>query len=546
MFKLSLWEILLFLVVFFVVSPASVPKVFRKIGEFFALLKKMRNQAMGFSGDTTGPAGRGTEQGGSDRKENIRYMERQSYTAVKKLLLQQLSRDYDTAQTGFVLPLLFDGSEEIRLKAAKVLTADPVFSFEKRLAFHPREELRTKVIEPPDISRSFIEFLFREERTAFFTDYIASVPEFFFKPLVNTLAEFPGIDTLDLNKIFTNSKRKYYEDFLTKREAYFERLYPRQLFIVPSYYCNAECPFCFAAALQNRYPGSMEKNEFSRILDIANSGKGIRRVCFMGGEPTLVPHLHQLIDEIEKRELYFYFPTNGMTEEKTFTEIIKRPSLESVTFHIEREPFYSFESQKLLLKNIETVLRHGKNIILRYTLTNPESQDWSFLNKYIDLLPFFRFSFAVVFPSLAAKKKETPEIILKTFTTKILSLVNYVTGRRRGGSFEIIFAKPYPLCYFNEKELHFLLTKVKLKNVCEISRNNDTNNLTVNPDGSFFPCMAMNSEEYRNEELADLSSLESGYYASVEKLLRSALLPECRSCSLFYRGICQAACYAHL
>ncbi len=536
----------MFLVIFFIVSPTSIPKVLRKIGEFFAFLKKARNQVMGFSGDNTRPTERGTGQGGSTGKEEISYMERQSYTAVKNLVLEQLLRDYDTSQTGFVLPMLFDGSEEIRLKAAKALTADPVFSFEKRLALHPRESWRTKINETPDISRPFIESLFREDRTVSFADYIASVPDFFFKPLVTTLAEFPGIDTLDLNKIFINSKRKYYDKFLTKRENYFKRLYPRQLFIVPSYYCNAGCSFCFAAALQKRYPGRMEKKEFTRILDVANSGKGIKRVGFMGGEPTLVPHLHQLIDEIEKRELYFYFPTNGMTEEKKFTEIIKRPSLESVTFHIEKDPFYSIESQKLLLKNIETVLLHGKDIILRYTLTNPESQDWSFLNKYIELLPFFRLNFAVVFPSLAASKKETPEIILKSFKTKILSLVNYVTGRCRQGSYEIVFAKPYPLCYFNEKELHFLLTRVQFKNVCEISRNNNTNNLTVNPDGSFFPCMAMNSEEYRNEGLADLSTLESGYYASVEKLLRSALLPECRSCSLFYRGICQAACYAHL
>jgi hypothetical protein len=58
--------------------------------------------------------------------------------------------------------------------------------------------------------------------------------------------------------------------------------------------------------------------------------------------------------------------------------------------------------------------------------------------------------------------------------------------------------------------------------------------------------MALNSGETRYEGLTAMNELESGYYTSVERLLKTPILPECSKCTLYRKGLCQAACYAFL
>lgn len=556
MFKLSIGEILLFLIVLFIIAPFDIPKVLKKAGEYIAVLRNLRRQVGDFKNEiglstkheapTNGSDSQTITASGRPSNRENEVMEGQSLKAVKTCLLDQLARHYDTSQTGFVLRMLFDVSDEIREKAAKTLLSEPVFSFEKRPSLSQRQPENHGVNTESRLPSSFIEALFAEERLRQFSDYISSVPETYFKPVVNYLAEFPGMEILDIKKIFKDDKQKYYEEFLTIRKRYIEKRYPVQVFVVPSYECNAECEYCFSAALRKRYPENLDSGSFAEIIHAVNGNGKIRRIGLMGGEPTIVKNLQKLIDKIEQDGLYFYFPTNGIVDSEIFKDIITRPSLESVTFHIERDDFYTNGKRALLINNIETAVAGNKHVTFRYTIKNPDLSDWLFLDKYMRSMPRFNLSFAVAFPSKAGNNTGISAENLKQFVKKILSLVSYVSNRLPKTAFELAFAKPYPLCYFSENEILMLLSNVKLKNVCEIEKNNFTNNLTVNPDGSFFPCMALNSERYRNTGLSDLDLLESGYYTTVAGLLRTPILGECRRCSLFDRGLCQAACYAYI
>lgn len=555
MLRLGLGEILLVLLVLFVVAPLQIPQVFRKLGEYFAALKKMKDSLRSLGeedthdGKTKQPKQPGKQNTGDSREhkepqqpleDDLRKFEQEILFSLKLQVLKQLEREYDYSSTDFVLKLLFDGSMETRQKAADLLTREPVFSFGTRCGG------RKDAWVPVAKARSPVETLFAEERLETFTDILSRVPYKFFRPVMPYLAVLPGIENLDLNRIFQGNKRELYDEFQLIRKEYFLRTYPPQITVCPTYECNLNCSYCFTHELKKRYPKDMDIDSFKSFLDTINPDGEITRVSLFGGEPTILKGLAELINEVEARSMYFYFSTNGILAPAEFAKLAARPSLQMLTFHIERDDFYTPVQFDNLLSNISAAQTAKKTVILRYNLQNPEQRNWEFLDTYFKLLPKVEFSFSVVFPSSGGANQYIGVTRLRDFKPKILSLIEYVAGRYNRERWELVFAKPYPLCFFNESELHEVLRYTHVKNICEIDKNGSTNNILINPDGSYHPCMALTDDTHRFESLQPLDRLPSEYYTGIENLMRRPLLEECRICSLHTTGVCQAACYAYI
>lgn len=216
-----------------------------------------------------------------------------------------------------------------------------------------------------------------------------------------------------------------------------------------------------------------------------------------------------------------------------------------ITFHVERDEFYTEEQLHLLMENMEKAARARIKVILRYNMQDPEKRNWQFLDKYRLMLPEFIFSFGLVFPSISGDNTHIGLSDMRAFREKILSLIRYVVDRPYSRNYKIVFAKPFPLCFFRGEELAYVLKHTLVKNVCEISQNNNGNNIIFNPDGTYNPCMALISRDYQFSPVSRLDTLPSEYQEKLKELQKTALLPECEVCSLHRRGICQAACYAY-
>jgi len=541
MVRLGLTEILLFLIIFFIIDPRGFPKLFRKIGELVGKIKSMRNElnnALGIDSlkNMEGSIKKKQEERVSD--ENI--LQHESIENIKLLILETLKKDYNYSVTDSVLKMLFDSSPDVRGKASKILGMDPVFSFEKRTI------RRNAAVPSIDKCNSPLEEMFSAERINKFSEILENIPEKYFKASVSYLAEYPGIDNFDINRIFSGTKRQFYNEFRKEQKRLIDIKYPRQLTVSPSYKCNLNCPYCFTSDICKIYPNDMSLQYFKNILDKTKSDVPINRISIFGGEPTCFPELQSFIDEIENRELYFYFATNGIAEPDKFLSILNRPSLQSVTFHIERDSFYSDQQREYLLHNLENASKKKLLLMLRYNLQDPENTDWSFLEKYRTILPEVNFSFAVVFPSISRSNEYVNLDRLKDFKNKIISLISHFADRPISGKYRLVFAKPYPLCFFTKEELHYVLKNTSVKNICEIDKNRNTNNLLVNPDGSYSPCMAMMSDDFRFPSFNNIDDLSGLYYTRVKDLQKIPLMEDCRHCSLHHRGLCQAACYAYL
>jgi radical SAM protein with 4Fe4S-binding SPASM domain len=86
---------------------------------------------------------------------------------------------------------------------------------------------------------------------------------------------------------------------------------PRMAIIYPNYRCNDECPGCEYAMINHRDKSQMDVSRFLTLLDeLRDIGVDAVELCG-GGEPTLYPHLNDVIMHGRKRGLSFGLLTNG-------------------------------------------------------------------------------------------------------------------------------------------------------------------------------------------------------------------------------------------
>ncbi len=564
MFNFGLGEMLLVLLVFFLVAPQDIPKAFRKLGELLASIRKFTKEAgledagnllndtkreLSDAGIPIG--GRGARQGGlakgpegslmtAEEMESDRRIRTEDEENVKLGLIELFSREYSPDSARRILGFMAGaGTPEMRHRAADCLLQDPLFAFQKRQV--PNRS--------PDASKKgapgAVNACFDEKRIKDLSEYLASLPEKYFKGLLPAIASLPGIENLDLRRVFSGKKSALYEEYRKIRSKEWARRYPRQLAVVPTYDCDRGCEYCFSRDLSRFYAKPMDVGAFEAMLDAVDPQRKLEVIGLFGGEPTSFDALEDFIAVIEKRGLLFTVATNGLADPATFRKIASHDSLCALTFHIDRDESYTGEERERVGRNVAEAAARGRHVIFRYNLVDAATRDWGFLDAFIDAVPEFFFNFSTVFPARRGTNVSIDVENLRSFVPPIISLVDYVRMRTGRKLCRISFAKPFPLCFFRDEEFRFLMRHAAFKNICDLDRNDSTNNLTVNPDGSYHPCMALTSDAYRFDALGDLDRIPSEYFRRIQGLIAQPYLPACSTCRLFDLGVCQALCYAY-
>lgn len=84
--------------------------------------------------------------------------------------------------------------------------------------------------------------------------------------------------------------------------------------------CNFSCPYCRGV---DGFEGDLEYNDASEILEKWILG-GLKNVRFSGGEPTLWPKLHRLVDQAKRGNVKnIAISTNGYSNLKLYKELFK-------------------------------------------------------------------------------------------------------------------------------------------------------------------------------------------------------------------------------
>lgn len=316
-----------------------------------------------------------------------------------------------------------------------------------------------------------------------------------------------------------------------------------QVLIAPTYKCNISCSYCYTKGWDEKFGGELSLEDLNTFIDWASNNK-IKIIQLAGGEPTIYRHFEELLRRIKKRDMKSWITSNGMYSDSV-RSLMTQDLVEQLVGHYDQDIIsHASGSISRFKTNLKSAIENGVELILRYTMT-PDSCESEWLpvfelaNEIGIKIISYGFSFKGVFATNCHHSIKVDGID-EVFQNQFLSFIN---DCEKAGLFPHQ-SKPVPLCSLSQDVLRDMLLKGYMRSSCPVYRRSYTQNLTVNPDLTTFPCNAIG---VAGPDIHQLSSLEkAGKYHQkmLEKLQFHPYRSKCINCVLFYRGFCQGACLA--
>jgi radical SAM protein with 4Fe4S-binding SPASM domain len=98
--------------------------------------------------------------------------------------------------------------------------------------------------------------------------------------------------------------------------------------------CNFNCKWCFANAGENRRPVQMKKERAFELIEKLSQA-GVRQITLSGGEPTVYPHLKEVIRKAREHDMVVHMNTNGFLLTKGLARELKECGLSQVQINID-------------------------------------------------------------------------------------------------------------------------------------------------------------------------------------------------------------------
>lgn len=195
-------------------------------------------------------------------------------------------------------------------------------------------------------------------------------------------------------------------------------------------YCNLDCFWCYAQVVK-QVESNMPKDLLFKIIDICAEG-GIKKIVFIGGEPTLYPFLFDAILYCKHKSIRSEITTNGLKlSNRHFVSLLAKAGLDSVIISMKgshREDYIQttghdgFDSIMLALDILSYYkINYGLSAVLTSSLIEHLEILISKLKKHnVELLVFsFLTEFGYDEKSMLFYRQNAPDIVLKLLFDKI-------------------------------------------------------------------------------------------------------------------------------
>ncbi len=316
----------------------------------------------------------------------------------------------------------------------------------------------------------------------------------------------------------------------------------RQILLAPTYACNLDCSYCYAKGLEKQFDGEMSAKRLAQLMAWC-SDAGINRINLCGGEPTVYRRLPELLNQARQRSIKISLASN-MLYDKTLRSFIQPEWFDEVIAHFDQGLLLEPRKAKRFSENLKAAEAMGRSLFIRYTLTGRSTSDeWRRVIEIAEDAHIDTINYAFSFTNFMRNNEAFPygkggkaDLLGEIFEDFSADCTDAGIGMH--------LCKPLPLCGFSDERLKRYLRKGQLRSACAAYLRGGTQNVTVNPDLTIFPCNAIAVKGPKVTDFRAFEDMSAQLISGIKKILFAPYSKKCSSCMFFYRGFCQGACLA--
>lgn len=297
-----------------------------------------------------------------------------------------------------------------------------------------------------------------------------------------------------------------------------------------TYRCNLACPYCFARPLAARHPGDITAQGFAAFLDWA-SRAAVPAVAFLGGEPTLHPHLAEMIEATTEAGMAAVLFSNGLFSRELARQLASRVA--NFVINYNQPASYVRSQQEQLHHTLATLQEQGARITFSRNFS-PQGAEWAYLMDAIEQYGVTAVRYDISRPAADAANDYCRPEDARHLLRQVVEFVRACEARgvRTGLDCSI------RLCDLDPGDRRYLeQVSMKFRGICHPS-------MDVHPDLSASYCLPMHDVLVPDvTAFADVAALMR-HFAQAVRPLRTAHAPAgCADCQEFLRR-CQGGCLA--
>jgi len=309
----------------------------------------------------------------------------------------------------------------------------------------------------------------------------------------------------------------------------------KQLMIFITGNCNLSCAYCFSKELQ---PKEMSVNDFEIILQWAKANN-IKKLSLCGGEPLIHSQFDRLLALVNKYDFTAYFASN-MTVDCSKFENFHKNIIEKIFIHITDQTLENETLKNQLFANIEYAKKQEIELYFRGNIYDENTK----FEEWFQIMQDYQISALNIALTFPIKTGCNQFVSHSDFSKFALVIVNIIK-KAEENSISLSFAKPIPLCIFDDNMSRFLLVRQNFQPLCNVYEQQYTRNICINNDMQFNPCLGITNETLPFTQQTVWEDIELFCSETIRSLLSKPLYEKCNDCFLHARKLCQGACLSY-
>lgn len=263
------------------------------------------------------------------------------------------------------------------------------------------------------------------------------------------------------------------------------------IWLITNYSCNNRCAWCYTEAMDfdvTRMPLPYAKSVLKEMQK-----NGIKKCTLIGGEPTVYPHLFEIIEYGRELGIFMKIVTNGRAIAKSsFLKRIKKAGISLIAISIHgstakiHNKITNTNSFQQTVKGIKNCLSEKMDFLTLTTINTMNQNNIYNIANFLTKLGVKNIVFNIAAPTQGKDRFLAKFVIPPDKLAKLIEK-NYL--RMKKEKIKASFYATMPLCLFDEKVLHRMIEEAYLVPLSNGGCNiYDGSGLGFDPLGNIVPC----------------------------------------------------------